>query len=924
LEFVGRHDALSVIHKKLEDLDSGRGACVFFRGETGSGKTRLISEIKRLLISMGRQSVEVRARQGLQAYGLTRLLIRKLASLAEIRSEAESATEKAGDLIDMLDSPEELRHPAADELLKRISYVLGDLVSRQETVVLLEDLQLCDVRSLEVLKLIAPEQACLIVGTFRSDDPFPSEGLVDLVAGHEVHNLDRLTEDQLGELVSGTFGIDDDKLVRFLYESSEGIPLMCELVLKELLSEDVIQYSSGNWLINKKALGRARPPGTIVDLFSKSIDGLGEREKEVLCLGSVFQGQFSLDLLSNLDQARSEQVFENVPALVSMGFLIPVEDGAFSFAHRGLREAAYKKIPADEKQSLHANAAALLEDAEGSPASKSYHYLHSGDLDRALENSILAADQSSRNYANEEAIHFYGMAVDILKERDDPESLRKLRDLLVKQGEVLTLTGTYDRALSNFTEAYETACTLGDETLKSDSMRMLGNAYWWTKDYEKAIECYKSSQELDKRLRRDESRERTLHNLALAHYRLGDYSSALKYETESLEIKRALGNKEGSAKSLDSMGLYHQALGELSKALELHEEALSFYSEVDDRTGQLGSENNIASVMTALGRFNEAIPRFEHALELSRDVGDRESEAICLGNLAEALKGISNFDKARSFLDQALSIADEIGDAAIKADILRRRVGVEMINGNLGGAIESARKSRDLAIAIGEIEIAADSEIGEAMVLIELELFQQAEQVAQAALEKAKQIGFAELEASALCALAKAKRGLNHADAESTARSAIELSRRIEETVLEAACCAVLAGALTGRDQAEAVSMFRSAFEIAAGAGSSELRARTSLELAHSLGEASRVEEALEYVGHALSLGEEINSPVLDGMVQETLGDLFAAAGRKTEADESYHRCVEIIESLLVNLPEDLRAGLNARIERIRDRSARL
>jgi hypothetical protein len=61
-----------------------------------------------------------------------------------------------------------------------------------------------------------------------------------------------------------------------------------------------------------------------------------------------------------------------------------------------------------------------------SPAALGHHCREAGDLERAADYFVAAADQASRGWAKEEAVRFYKEALALVRE-EDKERHRKLR-----------------------------------------------------------------------------------------------------------------------------------------------------------------------------------------------------------------------------------------------------------------------------------------------------------------------------------------------------------------------------------------------------------------------------------------------------------------------------------------------------------------
>jgi predicted ATPase len=94
-----------------------------------------------------------------------------------------------------------------------------------------------------------------------------------------------------------------------------------------------------------------------------------------------------------------------------------------------IRDVAYATLPRAKRRSRHAAVARFVEQDAGEPdavaAFLAHHWREAGDVDRALDYFLTAAERASRGWAKEEAVEFYDQALELVP-TDQQERRRRL------------------------------------------------------------------------------------------------------------------------------------------------------------------------------------------------------------------------------------------------------------------------------------------------------------------------------------------------------------------------------------------------------------------------------------------------------------------------------------------------------------------
>ncbi|MBT9316289.1 tetratricopeptide repeat protein [Leptothoe spongobia] len=192
----------------------------------------------------------------------------------------------------------------------------------------------------------------------------------------------------------------------------------------------------------------------------------------------------------------------------------------------------------------------------------------------------------------------------------------------------------------------------------------LANLYSNQRCYSEAEPLYLQALEITKRTLDEEHPyvARSLNNLAILYYEQGRYSEAESLYLQALEItKRTLGEEHPNvANSLNNLAILYYDQRHYSEAESLYLQAL----EITKRT--LGEEhpyvanrlNNLAILYSKQGRYSEAEPLYLQALEITkRTLGEEHPDvANSLNNLAILYYEQGRYSEAEPLYLQALEI----------------------------------------------------------------------------------------------------------------------------------------------------------------------------------------------------------------------------------------------------------------------------
>jgi serine/threonine protein kinase/tetratricopeptide (TPR) repeat protein len=454
----GRQHALDDLLGHLDRLQQHEGGLVLVGGESGIGKTFLVSEFGRraahrgmtvvtgdCLPSTGADSSAVETGgvpllpfrpllqliadrcRGANEGTVVRLLGRRAHLLAAYEPALKRFASGDGEL-------EALPTQAArDRLLGSLEETLAAISRDGPLVLILDDLQWADDLSLALLLFLKPEffreHQILIVGTYRSEEVSP--WLKHLLDGHtaDLLALSRLDKPTVQHIVGEMLAIQEPPtgLVEFVARVSEGNPFFVAEYLRLLVGSNVLRRRRGEWVLPAESFDEATVealpvPNSLQGILNRRVDQMSPATRALIQAGAVLGRQFEVDLLSEMIETDVAAVPDGLREATAHQVLEATDGGGFRFVHDKLLETCYAQIPNDRRQQLHAAAARVIEhrlaarpDLPSAFARLAHHYRQAGNKPKALEYIEKAAMEALAKSANREAAAWFKEALAIIE-----------------------------------------------------------------------------------------------------------------------------------------------------------------------------------------------------------------------------------------------------------------------------------------------------------------------------------------------------------------------------------------------------------------------------------------------------------------------------------------------------------------------------
>jgi eukaryotic-like serine/threonine-protein kinase len=437
-------------------------------GASGTGKSRLVRELRQELQLVGLYVVEATCYQGgagelepvrtlcdalraLLSAHVPELELPDLGWLGAERSGESGAADLAAE--------EGLQ---ARRLRELADFVLDatDLVG---LAIVVDDLQWGRTSTVEFLRLLCERQSALgdakvparlaLVVAFRDDEVAgrPLAALVDSVRGTRRRSiaLGALDEPETAELVAGMLGTRDlEPLGARVSLETGGNPFFVEEIVRTLMDRGDLFLEAGRWAA-RAGIGALELPPTIAAVLERRLAQLDPSARALMSWLAAYAQPMPLGVLAEAAGLSAERVAEGVGQLVEREIVVAVGPERAKLSHDRLREFIDERDERDERETRRARHRAIagaldrLADAEGDYVfERAHHHWHAGDFVPAALWCERAATLAEHGFAIDVAIENHERVQIIAEANGDEPKRRAATDRLL---ELLAMAGRYQR-----------------------------------------------------------------------------------------------------------------------------------------------------------------------------------------------------------------------------------------------------------------------------------------------------------------------------------------------------------------------------------------------------------------------------------------------------------------------------------------------
>ena len=695
---VGRAGELAVLRGAWQAVGRGGrgGRVVAVVGQAGSGKSRLIAEL-RALAAGSSTALAARCHDGeteIPFVLAADLLRAALAARPELPGALAAQTAAmAGRLVPALAAghPDSIA-PALDSqvAVTRLYAAIADTLlaasadqgdRRRAGIVVVEDVHWADGSSLGLLSYLVRRIAdwpLLLVLSWQPEQAGRLRVLRTAVAEAESRSLGETVEpgpldaEAIAALLDAG-GMPQVDVPRLLAET-RGLPmLVCEYMA-------AIRGSGPGGLGPEQA--DWWPPASVRDLLRTRLEAASEPVRQVLTAAAVLGGDSHADLLRSVSGRGEDEIVEALDEALGRSLLteIPSHGGpSYGFPYEALRRTVYDSASLARRRLLHGRAAdVLIRRHEHDPATTlaatvAEHLLRAGRDADAAQWWWRAASAARDLYAHAEA-HAHLVRALALGYPQLPGR--------VALGEVLVVLGRYREALAEFETAAAIAvggdCAAGSslaDGLLADGLLADGDSSVEAAIEHKLADVHHRLGDWDlaeahlavvidlvhgARLARAEA------DRAVISYRRGDTGRAAELGRAALDSARQAADPGATAQALNVLGMLAARAGDAVVAEAYLRDSLAEGAGVTVAAGvAVAALNNLARLLAETGRSAEALEVAAEALKLGSDLGDQHRVAALHTNMADLLHADGQHEAAMVHLKEAARrfASVDVGDA---------------------------------------------------------------------------------------------------------------------------------------------------------------------------------------------------------------------------------------------------------------------
>ncbi|WP_347628265.1 AAA family ATPase [Sphaerisporangium sp. B11E5] len=394
---VERAEHLGVFEERLQGLSCRSGGFVVISGVAGSGKTRLLSEVRRLAGRLGVRVLTARSSHLEQRYpfGVVRQLFRLVLARA---TPEERASWLSGDAAPAVASIE--RHTGGDvrhgdyRTLHGLFWLMSNLCESGPLLLQVDDLHWADEPSLRFLAYLLPRLEglpVLVAAGARPPAPQGASRLLDVLMADQVCetvHLAPLSHQGVASLVRGLFGqAPDDDFTGACVAVTGGNPLLVVESSRALAARRLPPTApnaprlrdAGSQAVARRVmleLSLLRPAHTRI---AEAIAVLGPRT--TVSLISAFTGLPVAEVADGVSELEPVNIIQETSATW--------RDRSFDFVHPLVAAAVYDHMDHSQRLAAHERAARLLLDAGAGAEEIAAHVLRQTRMDQGEVVGIL-------------------------------------------------------------------------------------------------------------------------------------------------------------------------------------------------------------------------------------------------------------------------------------------------------------------------------------------------------------------------------------------------------------------------------------------------------------------------------------------------------------------------------------------------------
>lgn len=379
IPFISRENIILELRERLNHVFDNHGSTVIIKGESGIGKTRVVTQF---LDNLDPGDIIIlKARvfgSSSKPFELFSSLLSHYFDFIDHKSKMLTniiPLEIAPAILSLLPNlrslyPVEIQNKTYSDLdiCSAINQVLESISWLKPIVIFLDDLQLITPRVEKVIQFIHErigDKALLIIGCVTTSTN-NKKGKHRVLCGcktkvYEI-NLDTLKPDETGLFINSIFEQDfSPSFNRWMFDITQGNPYFIKEFAKEIVSQNILTFvdKTQKWIIEKNYRS-IKVPDSISSIFHDRFSKLDKNALTFLQVASLIGEQFEPTTVSSVLKLNEKEAVKIQARLVQDFFSPVMSTNYVQFIHPVEREILRKSISEREERTLHRKIAKIL------------------------------------------------------------------------------------------------------------------------------------------------------------------------------------------------------------------------------------------------------------------------------------------------------------------------------------------------------------------------------------------------------------------------------------------------------------------------------------------------------------------------------------------------------------------------------------
>jgi len=680
----GRRDELRAIGEILALVSRGSGSILELSGEAGTGKTRIMHEVRRRLVTGGHDvgwyatfcapwrhatpfaavAALFRSILALDEIEQEEALLDKVERLRElglIPAEVDAVSAVLGIKTEQIVGPDERGRQLRSALVRAASSLCADKM----TIFLWDDFSYVDKESLQVIRYLGESLRRIPLLLAVAARPGRSTTIGEGPFYYAI-DLNPLSERHSKKLALSRLKVrraPEELLIEVALKSG-GNPLYIEEYIKALRENNIVTIKGGEVTYRSDA-SLVDFPRTLRGLVGDRIKRLPSEQKGMLQRAAVIGQRFSVELFAHMVGVDGAILRPVLLGLKDMGLLTRISGSEYAFSSELVRDVVYDGIVLSDRRDIHAAVAKSIEEMFGDRLDEfverlAVHYREGGERAKAIDYLIRAGEKLAKDYSHRAALDYYLQALELLQNVSRPD-MDRILSIYLPIGRLSLKTSELSLGQKKMRLAEELAEEIGDQRRLVQILRINAELQARADRYLESQQYFQRAIELADSLDDLELRYKVRATAGQVNMWLGDMKKSEPFYREAIELGESCAEPSFLVQSIAQLAKAQSMSADAESAQKTIERAIHLLSNDLDPFARSEFEQARGQIYYMLRDTEKSIHYQQRSLEVAKEYNLRDLEAKCAHNLGDTYLGLGDFRRAFTYLRMSLDVATEIG-----------------------------------------------------------------------------------------------------------------------------------------------------------------------------------------------------------------------------------------------------------------------